>query len=65
MNRKLKGRIIECFGSQHQFARYIDEHEAVVSKVVRNKRELDARQRERWAAALGVDDPNRLFAQQG
>lgn len=61
MNRKLKGRIVERYGSQFEFARIIGAHEAVVSRVVRGHVALDDASKHRWAIALGVEDLGRLF----
>ncbi len=55
MNKKLKGRIVEHYGSQFEFARAIGEHESAVSLVVRGKRQLTDRQLTTWQKALGPD----------
>ena len=61
MNRKLKARIIQIYGSQYEFSRAIKEHEAVVSRVVRNKKQLDPKEKQRWAQKLGIKNPSELF----
>lgn len=52
MNKKLKAKIIEKYGSQAEFAYDIRTHEAVISRVVRNRRELSPRQKQEWAGKL-------------
>ncbi len=38
-----------------RFAAAIGEHEAVVSRVVREKIQLDPERKQKWASALGAD----------
>ena len=52
MNRKLKARIIEFYGTQSDFAEKIEEDESVVSRVVRARKRLNISDRNRWAKAL-------------
>ena len=52
MNRKLKARIIEFYGTQSDFAERIEENESVVSRVVRARKSLTFADRKRWAEAL-------------
>lgn len=52
MNRKLKARIIEFYGTQSDFAERIEEDESVVSRVVRARKNLTFADRQRWAKAL-------------
>lgn len=52
MNKKLKGKIIERFGSQFEFARKIAAHEADVSRVIRGRKDLSQDERDRWAKIL-------------
>lgn len=61
MNRKLKARIIEYFGTQWQFARDLNLHEVEVSQVVRGRRMLEPEEQARWAKALKTD-PKELFS---
>jgi len=61
MNRYLKAKIIERYGSQFEFARAVGEHEAVVSLIIRGHRELSTEKRIKWASALDCDDSERLF----
>jgi hypothetical protein len=55
MNRKLKGKIVEVFGSQTNFAMKVGEDETFVSRVVNGRRELDEKKQRRWAKALKVN----------
>ena len=53
MNRKLKARIIEIFGTQADFAQQAKLDDSFVSKIVRNRRNLPAKEQVRWANLLG------------
>ena len=53
MNRVLKAKIIERYGSQANFAQAIKEHEPVISRVVRNRMDLPPETKAKWANALG------------
>jgi len=53
MNRKLKARIIEIFGTQADFAQEIGVDDSFVSKIVRGRRNLPAKEQDRWAKLLG------------
>ncbi len=53
MNKKLKGKIIEEFGSQADFAQAMKLHESVVSRVVHGRQALRPADREKWARFLG------------
>jgi plasmid maintenance system antidote protein VapI len=64
VNRKLKGRIVERFGSQYEFARAVHEHESNVSKVIRGRRELGEKDKKLWATVLG-EEPADLFEREG
>ena len=55
MNRKLKGKIVEVFGSQSNFAIKIGEDETYVSRVINGRRALDEKKQRRWAKALKVN----------
>lgn len=55
MNRKLKGKIVEVYGSQSNFAMKIGEDETYISRVINGRRVLDERQQRRWAKALKVN----------
>ena len=52
MNRKLKAKIIENFGSQADFSQVIECCETVISRVVRGRRSLSADVQQKWAKAL-------------
>lgn len=55
MNRKLKGKIVEVFGSQTNFAMKIGEDETYVSRVINGRRNLDEKQQRHWAKVLKVN----------
>jgi plasmid maintenance system antidote protein VapI len=63
MNKILKAKIVEKFGHQFTFAQAIGEHEGTVSRIINGKRTLDQDRQKRWAEALGVDTPNKIFEQ--
>jgi hypothetical protein len=60
MNRKLKSKIVEKYGSQVRFAFENNENEALVSKVIHGWRELDPEKQYQWAKALN-STPKELF----
>ena len=60
MNRKLKARIIEKFGTQADFAQAVKIDETVVSRVVRGRRILQPKIQAQWADVLH-SDPCELF----
>ena len=62
MNKKLKAKIIELFGTQGDFAQAIKEDESVVSRVIRGRRSPNHEQREKWAAVLDCK-PEQLFSE--
>ena len=53
MNLILKAKIIENYGGQWKFAAAMNEHEASVSRVVRERKTLDEDKKAQWAKALG------------
>ena len=63
VNLKLKARIVEKFGSQWQFARHLNSHEAVISRVIRGHWNLSEAERDKWAKAL-ESEPEILFGDQ-
>jgi len=63
MNRKLKGRIVEVFGSQSDFAMNIGENESAVSRVIRGRRELNRESQVIWATALECK-PEEIFPEE-
>jgi transcriptional regulator with XRE-family HTH domain len=62
VNRKLKGKIIELFGTQADFAQAMKEDESIVSRIVRGRRRPDGEQMKKWAAALDCK-PEQLFSE--
>ena len=53
VNRKLKAKIVEVFGSQANFAEIVRTHESVVSRVVRGRQKLGEETERLWARVLG------------
>jgi len=60
MNKKLKAKIIEIFGTQADFASEIKVDESLVSRIVRDRRKLSPADKIRWAKAL-ESEPKDLF----
>jgi plasmid maintenance system antidote protein VapI len=60
MNRTLKARIIEKYGTQADFAQIMGIDETIVSRVVRNRRELAREKKQEWAKALDCN-PQDVF----
>ena len=60
---KLRGRIIEKFGTLTKFAEHINRTNQFVSKVLNNKSELTRDEMERWIDALDIlpDEINPIF----
>lgn len=56
MNKKLKLKIIEIFGTQADFAQKIKVDESVVSRVLRGRRTLGKGDRQKWAETLKCDE---------
>lgn len=61
MNRKLKGKIVEKFGTQFEFSKTINEHESNISRVVRGRRKLSQEDKKLWLDALGGELTEALF----
>ena len=55
MNKKLKAKIIECFGTQADFSEAIDEDESLISRIVRGRRILPIEQQRKWARILNCN----------
>ena len=55
MNRKLKARIVERFGSQADFAQEIQVDESIISRVVRGRRVLSPEDQAMWCKVLKCD----------
>jgi plasmid maintenance system antidote protein VapI len=54
MNKKLKAKIIEKFGTQADFSLNLGVDESTVSRVIRERRVLTSVEIEKWAEALGM-----------
>ena len=52
MNKRLKGKIVEHFGCQVDFAQKAKVDESLVSRVIRGRRELSDDEQARWAKLL-------------
>ena len=52
MNKRLKAKIIEFFGTQADFAQALGIDESFVSRVIRGRRELDTANQNHWAKLL-------------
>ena len=52
MNRKLRAKIVEVFGTQSDFAQAVNEDETYVSRIVRGRRSLTPERAKKWAEAL-------------
>ncbi len=52
MNRKLRAKIIEHYGSQSNFAEFMDLRESHVSRVIRGRDKLSYAQQKEWAHVL-------------
>jgi plasmid maintenance system antidote protein VapI len=63
MNKKLKSKIFERFGTQYDFSRAVDVHESVVSRVVQGRRTLTEIERQEWADLLEADSAE-LFGEE-
>jgi len=55
MNKQLKAKIVERFGSQADFAQKIQVDESVISRVVRGRRSLTPEDQARWCRFLKCD----------
>ena len=60
MNRKLKAKIVEKFGTQADFAQAIEIDETIVSRVVRRRRSLNPAAQKTWGKALSCN-PKEVF----
>ncbi len=65
MNKILKAKIVEKFGTQSEFSRIINKNEAIISRTIHGYHNLPTEERMRWAVALDCDDPAKLFYQSG
>jgi len=55
VNRRLKAKIVERFGTQSDFSEAIKTQESTISRVVRGRRELNEEDKKAWAKALGAE----------
>ena len=53
---KLKGKIVEVFGSQRDFAKAVNKSQAFVSGVLNGKAYLEQRDIVLWASVLGISE---------
>lgn len=63
--RKLKGRIVEMFGTQEKFAQFIGKSTVTVSQKLNCAKGFSQKDIEEWAAALNIpkeDYPVYFFA---
>jgi len=52
MNWELKKRITDLYGSQAGFSEAAHIDEAIISKVIRNRKKLSEEEQKRWAILL-------------
>lgn len=52
-NYRVKGRIVEKYGTARKFSDAVDCHETFVSQVINRRRSLGREQKELWAKTLG------------
>lgn len=52
---KLKGRITEVYGSQHNFAAALGKYDAYVTRILKGAAFLSSVEIETWAEALNID----------
>jgi hypothetical protein len=62
LNKRLKARIFEVFGTQGDYALEIGEDETLVSKVICGRRTLSLEKQREWAKALGRK-PQDIFSE--
>lgn len=63
MNRALKGKIVEFFGTQADFAQALGIDESVVSRVVTGRKKLNGELKRKWAEFLRCS-PSDIFGGQ-
>lgn len=64
MNKTLRLRIIERYGTQADFAQDVRVDESLVSRVIRGRRRLSSNDQKRWAKYLR-SKPGKLFGKKG
>jgi transcriptional regulator with XRE-family HTH domain len=52
INKKLKAKIVEVYGTQADFAQVAGMDESLVSRILRGRRPLDAEGQKKWAKLL-------------
>ena len=62
LNKPLKARIFEVYGTQVDYALEIGEDETLVSKVICGRRTLSLEKQKIWATALGRN-PQDIFSE--
>lgn len=55
MNKKLKAKIVERFGSQADFAQELQVDESIISRIVRGRRVLSPEDQVTWCKVLKCD----------
>jgi plasmid maintenance system antidote protein VapI len=55
MNLNLKFKIIQVYGTQSDFAQHIGAGDSYVSRIIRERRNLDPITQKKWADALGCN----------
>ena len=53
MNKLLKAKIFERYGTQYDFSRAVNAHESYVSRVVQERKILPVAEQHLWAKLLG------------
>jgi transcriptional regulator with XRE-family HTH domain len=61
MNKALRLKIVERFGSQSDFCSATGENESLVSRVIRGREKISDQKKEKWALALGCE-PVEIFS---
>ena len=52
MNKKLKLRIIEIYGSQAEFSMRVPDEESIISRIINGRRGLSEERKALWAKVL-------------
>lgn len=55
MNRSLKAKIFEKYGTQTDFATAVGVDDSLVSKIIRGRKTLNPGSKRRWAVVLDCD----------
>jgi len=53
VNYKLKGKIVERFGTATNFSKVLGTRESIISRVIRSHKNLPEAEQDRWANILG------------